>query len=220
MTLALARPGTFDPKLAVLLDAPSRRSRLLAALLSLLILGCFLQLLMRPSTARFEGPGLRQAITVFLSPSKEVSQREEDPPPQFGKLSSLVISEPSFDFETATASAAIAQAPSPTPPPQGDSLDIPASPAPLQLGTDTLRAAMSNSKSQVQQLAEASGQDLGTPKRSKSDHFAASAEFAGKPGCLRPDALKFNPPKIGPVEVSGILVLPFMLQGPLMGKCV
>ena len=69
-------------------------------------------------------------------------------------------------------------------------------------------------------MAKRSGQDLGAPKLSESERFAASAEFAGKPDCLRPDALKHNGARIGQVQLGGVAAAPFRLQAKLKGKCL
>lgn len=39
------------------------------------------------------------------------------------------------------------------------------------------------------------------------------------PGCLRPDGLKLQPPRIGPVGVGGLLALPFLALAAVRGKC-
>lgn len=39
------------------------------------------------------------------------------------------------------------------------------------------------------------------------------------PGCLNPDALKHQPAKIGFIDLSGILVVPFWLAAVARGKC-
>lgn len=49
--------------------------------------------------------------------------------------------------------------------------------------------------------------------------FADAVDEARVPSCLHPDALKHQPPKIGPVALGGFLVLPFLAAAILRGKC-
>lgn len=49
--------------------------------------------------------------------------------------------------------------------------------------------------------------------------FARRFDEAEVPGCLRPDALKHQPPKIGPIALGGILALPFLVAAVVRGKC-
>jgi len=58
-----------------------------------------------------------------------------------------------------------------------------------------------------------------TLRGDRYDAFAASFDEAAVPGCLRPDGLKRQPTSIGPIGVSGLLALPFVLVAKLRGKC-
>lgn len=49
--------------------------------------------------------------------------------------------------------------------------------------------------------------------------FEKEFAFARVPSCLGSDALKFQPPKIGPVVLGGILGIPFLLLAAARGKC-
>ncbi len=49
--------------------------------------------------------------------------------------------------------------------------------------------------------------------------FANAMDEARVPSCLHPDALKHQPPKIGPVVIGGIYALPFLAAAILRGKC-
>jgi hypothetical protein len=49
--------------------------------------------------------------------------------------------------------------------------------------------------------------------------FAAAMDEARVPSCLHPDAMKHQPPKIGPVYLGGILALPFLAAAIVRGKC-
>ena len=60
----------------------------------------------------------------------------------------------------------------------------------------------------------------GGPRREdKYENFARRFEQAEVPGCLGPDALRHQPPKIGPIALGGILVLPFLVVAAARGKC-
>lgn len=89
----------------------------------------------------------------------------------------------------------------------------------LNLGAGTVRSAISLSTGAVQRLANASGQALHSPRVSESERLRVSVADAGVPGCLQPDALKHDPPAIGPIGVKGVLVAPFMVHAALTGKC-
>lgn len=58
-----------------------------------------------------------------------------------------------------------------------------------------------------------------TLRGGKYDSFAASFDEAAVPGCLRPDGLKRQPPRIGIFGFGGILGLPFILLAKARGKC-
>lgn len=53
----------------------------------------------------------------------------------------------------------------------------------------------------------------------RSDRFERKFEEARVPGCLRPDGLKHQPPRIGPIGLGGILALPFLALAKIRGKC-
>lgn len=102
----------------------------------------------------------------------------------------------------------------------GDTTAAPDASGALKLDPATLRSAISSGKSAVQQLAERSGKPLAhTQRPSKDEQLAASIADAGVPGCLRPDAMKHDAPKIGPVVLGGILATPFWVHAALTGKC-
>lgn len=64
--------------------------------------------------------------------------------------------------------------------------------------------------------ARADGQALrGDAYRS----FARQVDEAAVPDCLHQDALKFQPPQVGPIPVVGVLALPFVAVAALRGKC-
>jgi hypothetical protein len=63
------------------------------------------------------------------------------------------------------------------------------------------------------------------PKADKYADFAVNFAAARVPLCVGPDGLKFNPPVIanirgfGPIMLSGILALPWVVEAKLKGKC-
>lgn len=58
------------------------------------------------------------------------------------------------------------------------------------------------------------------PRRDvRFEAFAKGFDEAEVPGCLAPNALKHQPPKIGPIAVGGILALPFLVVAAVRGKC-
>jgi hypothetical protein len=63
------------------------------------------------------------------------------------------------------------------------------------------------------------------PNNDKYAVFAVKFAQARTPDCLGPDGLKFNPPVIanirgfGPIMVSGIYAIPWVVAAKLKGKC-
>lgn len=49
--------------------------------------------------------------------------------------------------------------------------------------------------------------------------FSRQVDEARVPSCWHPDAMKHQPPKIGPIGLGGILALPFLASAVLRGKC-
>ena len=91
--------------------------------------------------------------------------------------------------------------------------------APLDLSDSVIRSAVVQSKGAVRKLAEASGQEFDTPHPGRDQLLATATAEAGIPGCLRPDALKHDPPAIGPIPVPGIFAAPFVVHAAITGKC-
>ena len=52
-----------------------------------------------------------------------------------------------------------------------------------------------------------------------SEKFGRDFEEARVPGCLRPDALKFQPTGWGPFQFVGLMAAPFILVAKVRGKC-
>jgi hypothetical protein len=76
-----------------------------------------------------------------------------------------------------------------------------------------------DSKSDLQKEIEAHGGTVALVEKGKIQKLRDGLEFATIPDCLGPDALKHNPPQIGPVTLGGILILPFLADAVLTGKC-
>lgn len=76
-------------------------------------------------------------------------------------------------------------------------------------------------------IAEEKAKEAEVPRRheadtlrgDKYDTFAADFDAAAVPGCLRPDGLKRQPPRIGFLGLGGLLGLPFILLAKARGKC-
>jgi hypothetical protein len=76
-----------------------------------------------------------------------------------------------------------------------------------------------DSKSELQKQIEAHGGTMEVVKKGKYETFQDAAEFASIPDCVGPDALRHDPPKVGPVVLGGLLALPFLAHAALTGKC-
>jgi hypothetical protein len=49
--------------------------------------------------------------------------------------------------------------------------------------------------------------------------FGRQVDEARVPSCWHPDAMKHQPPKIGPIGLGGIFALPFLASAIVRGKC-
>lgn len=104
---------------------------------------------------------------------------------------------------------------------------LPASPAGPLAPTTALRAHLSDPGVIRAAVRQAVADDALSPKGRKETAlgadpyrgFADAMDEARVPSCLHPDALKHQPPKIGPVALGGFLVLPFLAAAVLRGKC-
>ena len=76
--------------------------------------------------------------------------------------------------------------------------------------------AESNAKEGIAAAQRFSG---GPGREDKYAQFARDFDDAEVPGCLGQNALKHQPPKIGPIGVGGILALPFLVVAAARGKC-
>jgi hypothetical protein len=79
-----------------------------------------------------------------------------------------------------------------------------------------------------QAVREAIAETREHPRRHEADVLSAdryqrfSSEFheAKVPDCLHPDALKRQPPAIGPIGFTGLYAIPFVLLAKVRGKCL
>lgn len=96
----------------------------------------------------------------------------------------------------------------------------PAPPAPLRARINdpaVIRAAVREAIDTI--AAKDAGGQSGVLSANGNQSFARSFEEARVPDCLHPDAMKHQPPKIGPIGIGGIYVLPFWLSAIVRGKC-
>lgn len=78
-----------------------------------------------------------------------------------------------------------------------------------------------------QAVREAIAETKENPRRHEADvlsadkyqRFADEVHEATVPDCLHPDALKRQPPAIGPIGFSGIYAIPFVVLAKVRGKC-
>jgi len=49
--------------------------------------------------------------------------------------------------------------------------------------------------------------------------FSRAVDEARVPGCLNTDALKHQPPKLGPISFDTLMAVPFWLSAIVRGKC-
>lgn len=113
-------------------------------------------------------------------------------------------------------------APGPAPPPASPS-HTPAAPT-AELTDKRIREAVAATIAAApdRENAPANRQErLRAPTLSAEEYkkFAEGFANAAVPNCLRPDGLKFQPPRIGVIGFSGLLALPFVLVAAVRGKC-
>jgi hypothetical protein len=125
----------------------------------------------------------------------------------------VLVAASALAVQLANASAA---APESVPPPAKIPEEWAAPPPPSRKAID---------KAVHDTVAEENTEQAAVPRRSdtfrsnKYDDFAASFDEAAVPGCLRPDGLKRQPPRIGPIAFRDLFGLPFILIAKARGKC-
>jgi hypothetical protein len=170
---------------------PSRLSRL-ASLAAACALSVALLMMMTPAGVRItEPPFAASALGIVMlqqrPPSEPSALRAIGPRLREGSRKPPPRRNAAVPATTATAEpaqapvAAHADTASITPP------EPPAS-APLRLDGSVLRHAAGESKSAVQQLADASGRSPDTQRASVTEKLAAGVQRTGKPDCLAPGA--------------------------------
>lgn len=114
----------------------------------------------------------------------------------------------------AVATATAADPPLSASKPVDISPDLPPQPPPDR---DAIAKAVRETLSEAPDAPHAS---RAVPLRAQSyDKFRRRFDAARVPGCLRPDALKLQPPVIGNVRLTGEFALPFLSLAILRGKC-
>jgi hypothetical protein len=96
----------------------------------------------------------------------------------------------------------------------------PVPPAPLRARINdpaVIRAAVQEAIDNTS--AKDAGGQGGVLSATGNQTFARSFEDARVPDCLHPDAMKNQPPKIGPIGIGGIYALPFWISAIVRGKC-
>ncbi|HTD03147.1 hypothetical protein [Undibacterium sp.] len=91
----------------------------------------------------------------------------------------------------------------------------------LKLDGRSIAKAYKDSRSDMQKMADASGKTLAAQTQTRMQKFDAAMEQAAVPACLAQgeDPMKHNPPKVGGVSFSGLLVIPFYVEAIVKGKC-
>jgi hypothetical protein len=80
--------------------------------------------------------------------------------------------------------------------------------------TEAVRATLADSKP-----LPLKGDDGRTLRGDAQDRFTRQVDEARVPSCWRPDAMKHAPPKVGPINLGGLLALPFWGWAIASGKC-
>ncbi|MES2071174.1 MAG: hypothetical protein V4488_12555 [Pseudomonadota bacterium] len=100
-------------------------------------------------------------------------------------------------------------------------IDRPGSGSHLKLDGKAIARAYRDGRSDLHKMADAAGKTLELPPLGKMQKFDAAMAEAAVPDCfaLGQDPLKHNPPKLGQVALSGLLVIPFYVEAIAKGKC-
>lgn len=166
---------------------PSRLSRL-ASLAAACALSVVLLLMLSPADVqiaqpRFAAGALGLVMIQEPLPSEPSPMRAIRPRPRDG------LRKPPSRRETAALPAAVIALPA-DPPTAAEAASVtapePPASAPLRLHGSVLRQAAGESKSAVQQMADASGQSPDTQRATATEKLAADIERTGKPDCLAP----------------------------------
>ena len=85
-----------------------------------------------------------------------------------------------------------------------------------RLDEDAIRKAVRETLAETPVLAKDRGPAL---RGDAYEKFERKFDDARLPSCWQPDAMKHQPPRIGPIAVGGILALPFWGAAIVTGKC-
>lgn len=107
------------------------------------------------------------------------------------------------------AVSGIASAGEPTPLPAEPSLRA-------RLSGDVIKDAVRETLAEAPASRKATGPVL---RGERYGAFGREMEEARVPSCWHADAMKHQPPKIGPINIGGIFVLPFLAAAIVRGKC-
>jgi hypothetical protein len=94
-------------------------------------------------------------------------------------------------------------------------------PSRIKFDSKALALAVSDSRTEIQKMADAKGQKLITSRSTKYMAFQLAAAEAAIPSCTGNDALKHDPITVSgfSVGLSGFLALPHVAHAALTGKC-
>ena len=89
------------------------------------------------------------------------------------------------------------------------------------IGQAAIRAAVRDvlAEERAKEAEYARRHEADTLRGDVYQRFAADFAEARVPDCLHPDGLKRQPTGIGPIQLSGLLALPFVAIAKLRGKC-
>ena len=202
-------------------SANERAQQTLALSFSLLItLGLLTALFPRSAivTAPISGNPMQQ---LLLLPSPVAAAKIERTPPPPAPVIRAGRQRQVIAIETADTPSAPVQATHNTASMAAEPLSEAAAASPGKLLTDSqaIRRAYQDSKTEIQKMADASGKHLADPGLSKSEQIQQQLAYARVPGCTDSDALKFVPPKVAGISLTGLLAVPFVAKAALTGKC-
>lgn len=85
-----------------------------------------------------------------------------------------------------------------------------------RLSGDVIKEAVRETLAEAPPARKAAGPVL---RGERYEAFGREMEEARVPSCWHADAMKHQPPKIGPVNIGGIFALPFLAAAIVRGKC-
>ncbi|MFK3736534.1 hypothetical protein [Massilia sp. TN1-12] len=85
-----------------------------------------------------------------------------------------------------------------------------------RLSGDVIKEAVRETLAEAPATRKEAGPVL---RADRYEAFGREMEEARVPSCWHADAMKHQPPKIGPINIGGIFVLPFLAAAIVRGKC-